>query len=118
MRTVLRLILRAAGNSGNVWTAVTEKIEIKTENPTLRNHGLITGWRILLSLSKCMKTIVGSDEIGRLICTVSRMRSNQTELRAYMDGCGFNSTGCRVIRAMLAAAWIVQSWRRSWRVTQ
>jgi hypothetical protein len=62
---------------------VTEQIEIKTENPTLRNHGLITGWRILLFLSKCMKTIVGSDEIGRLICTVSRKRSNQTELRAY-----------------------------------
>jgi hypothetical protein len=50
----------------------TQKIEIKTENPTLRNHGLITGWRILLFLSKRMETIVGSDEIGRLICTVSR----------------------------------------------
>jgi hypothetical protein len=31
--------------------------------------------------------------------TVSRMRSNQTELRAYMDGCGSNSTGWRAIRA-------------------
>jgi len=29
------------------------------------------------------------------------MRSNQTELRAYMDGCGLNSTGWRAIRATL-----------------
>ena len=32
----------------------------------------ITGWRILLFLSKRMESIVGSDKIGRLISTVSR----------------------------------------------
>lgn len=41
MRTVLGSILRAAGNSGNVCLG-----------PSLRNHGLITGWRILLFFSK------------------------------------------------------------------
>ncbi len=47
MRTVLILILRAAGNSGNVCLG-----------PSLRNHGLITGWEFLCVLSSFMETIV------------------------------------------------------------
>jgi hypothetical protein len=72
MRTVLGSILRAAGNSGNVCLG-----------PSLRNHGLITGWRILGVLSNRMETIVCPSVLGFLVSTVSRKRSNQTELRAY-----------------------------------
>jgi hypothetical protein len=39
MRTVLDSILRAEDNSGNVCLG-----------PSLRNHGLITGWKILVVL--------------------------------------------------------------------
>jgi hypothetical protein len=61
MRTILSLILRVAGDSGNVCPC-----------PSLRNHGLITGWRIFGVLSNSMETIAGPNEIGDLICTVSR----------------------------------------------
>jgi hypothetical protein len=40
-------ILRAAGNSGNVWAALTKKIEITTKNSSVQNHGPIADWRIL-----------------------------------------------------------------------
>ena len=43
MRTVLIFILRAAGNSGNV----------RLPAPSMRNHGLITGYRILCVLCSC-----------------------------------------------------------------
>src|ERR1035437_380864 len=84
MRTVLGSILRAAGNSGNVCLG-----------PSLRNHGLITGWRILGVLSNRMETIVCPSVLGFLVSTVSRKRSNQTELRAYTRTVrsGFDSTG-------------------------
>jgi hypothetical protein len=45
--------------------------------------------------------MVGPNGLEPSTSSVSRMRSNQTELRAYMDGCAFNSTGWRVIRATL-----------------
>jgi len=48
MRTVLILILRAAGNSGNVCLSARR----------LRNHGLITDWRNLGVRCSCMETIV------------------------------------------------------------
>jgi hypothetical protein len=45
--------------------------------------------------------MVGPNGLEPSTSSVSRMRSNQTELRAYMDGCGSNSTGWRGIRATL-----------------
>jgi hypothetical protein len=51
--------------------------------PSTRNHGLITGWRNFGVLSKRMEAIVDPNESGFLVSTVSRKRSNQTELRAY-----------------------------------
>ena len=45
--------------------------------------------------------MVGPNGLEPSTSSVSRMRSNQTELRAYMDGCGFNSTGGWAIRATL-----------------
>jgi hypothetical protein len=62
MRTVLILILRAAGNSGNVWLSA----------PSMRNHGLITRWKFLCDLSSCMATIVDPSGLGLLVSTVSR----------------------------------------------
>jgi hypothetical protein len=45
--------------------------------------------------------MVGPNGLEPSTSSVSRMRSNQTELRAYIDGCVSNSTGWRVIRATL-----------------
>src|SRR5579859_2357623 len=46
--------------------------------------------------------MVGPNGLEPSTSSVSRKRSNQTELRAYIeDGCGFNFTGRRVIRATL-----------------
>jgi hypothetical protein len=45
--------------------------------------------------------MVGPNGLEPSTSSVSRMRSNQTELRAYGDGCVFNSTGWRAIRATL-----------------
>ena len=47
--------------------------------------------------------MVGPNGLEPSTSSVSRKRSNQTELRAYKDGCGFNFTGRRVIRAMFRA---------------
>jgi hypothetical protein len=48
MRTVLVSILRAAGHSGNVWMAVTEKIEINNQElnhaESRADHGLENSW--------------------------------------------------------------------------
>jgi hypothetical protein len=38
----------------------------------MRNHGLITGWRIFGVLSKRMEIIVDPSGIGILVSTVSR----------------------------------------------
>ena len=48
MRTVVVSILRVAGNSGNVWTAITEKIEIHYQElkhaESRADHGLENSW--------------------------------------------------------------------------
>jgi hypothetical protein len=36
-----------------------------TKNSTMRNHGLITGWRILGTLSNRLETIAGLTGLGR-----------------------------------------------------
>src|SRR3989442_794633 len=46
-------------------------------SPSTRNHGLITGWKIIGVLSNRRETIASSDWTRNLISTVSRQRSNQ-----------------------------------------
>jgi hypothetical protein len=56
MRTVLVSILRAAGYSGNVWTAVKEKIGIKDQEPNHAESRAGEFWGFSLSLERLTKS--------------------------------------------------------------